>query len=196
MLKNIMGLWIIQECKREWDRRGEIHSFDEMVGMAESAAPFLAFIDPDDDLFYHAGGMPENVRRYCRQTGQAVPQSKGEIIRCVYESLALTYRRSFERLEVLLGKSLDALHIVGGGTKNRLLNQFTANALHKPVICGPTEATAIGNLMVQAMALGEVRDSNEIRQVVRNSFPTEDYLPADTDAWEEAYQRFLKLQED
>ena len=195
LLKNIMGLWIIQECKREWDRKGEVYGFDDMVRMAESSAPFLAFIDPDDDLFYHAGEMPAKIQRYCRQTGQAVPQSKGEIVRCIYESLAMKYRWSFERLEVILGKSLDILHIVGGGTKNRLLNQFTANALKKPVICGPTEATAIGNLMIQAMALGEVRDQSEIRQVVKNSFPTEDYFPTETDVWEEAYQNFLKLQE-
>ncbi|HHY82661.1 MAG TPA: rhamnulokinase [Clostridiales bacterium] len=196
LLKNIMGLWIIQECKREWDRRGEVYSFDDMVRMAEASTPFLAFIDPDDDLFYNAGDMPAKVQQYCKQTNQAVPQSKGEIIRCIYESLALKYRWSFERLEDILEKSLDVLHIVGGGTKNQLLNQFTANALKKPVICGPTEATAIGNIMVQAMALGEVKNQNEIRQIVKSSFPTEDYLPEKTDAWDEAYARFLKVLKD
>jgi rhamnulokinase len=196
LLKNIMGLWIIQECKREWDRRGEVYSFGEMVQMAEASMPFSAFIDPDDDLFYSPGDMPLKVQQYCRQTGQTVPQTKGEIIRCIYESLAMKYRWSLERLEAILDKPLDVLHIVGGGTKNRLLNQFTANTLNKPVICGPTEATAIGNLMIQAMALGEVKDQNEIRQVVKNSFPTEDYLPADTDAWDEAYYKFLNLQKD
>ena len=193
LLKNIMGLWIIQECKREWDRNGEHYSFDDMVRMAESGAPFQSVIDPDAGLFYYAGDMPEKVQRYCRRTEQHVPQDKGEIIRCVYESLALKYRWSFERLQAILGKSLDALHIVGGGTRNRMLNQFTANALNKPVLCGPTEATAIGNLMVQAMALGEVRNQNEIRQVVKKSFPTENYLPEATDAWEEAYHKFSKL---
>ena len=193
LLKNIMGLWIIQECKREWDRNGEHYSFDDMVRLAESSAPFQSVIDPDAGLFYHAGDMPAKVQRYCRQTGQQVPRDKGGILRCVYESLALKYRWSFKRLEAILGKSLDVLHIVGGGTKNRLLNQFTANALGKPVICGPTEATAIGNLMVQAMALGEVRDQNEIRQVVKDSFPTKNYLPTETDVWEEAYSKFTKL---
>lgn len=196
LLKNIMGLWIIQECKREWDRRGEVYSFGEMVQMAEASMPFLAFIDPDDDLFYSPGDMPAKVQQYCLQTHQAVPQTKGEIIRCIYESLAMKYRWSFERLEAILDKSLDVLHIVGGGTKNLLLNQFAANALNKPVICGPTEATAIGNLMIQAMALGEVKNQNEIRQVVKNSFPTEDYLPVETDAWDEAYHKYLNLQKD
>jgi rhamnulokinase len=194
LLRNIMGLWIIQECKREWDRKGEVYSYGDMVHMAESSPGFVSFIDPDDDLFYNAGDMPAKVQHYCQQTNQTVPETKGEIIRCVYESLAMKYRWSFERLEAILGKSLDVLHIVGGGSQNKLLNQFTANALKKPVICGPTEATAIGNLMVQAMALGEVKDQNEIRQVVKESFPTEDYFPAETDAWDEAYSRFLKLQ--
>lgn len=193
LLKNIMGLWIFQECKREWDRRGEVYDFKEMDQMAEASTPMLAFIDPDDDLFYHPGDMPAKVQQYCQKTGQTVPQSKGEIIRCIFESLALKYRWSFEKLEEILGKKLDVLHIVGGGTKNRLLNQFTANVLNKPVICGPVEATAIGNLMVQAMALGEVANQAEIRQIVRDSFPTEDYLPQNTDIWEEAYARFLTI---
>lgn len=194
LLKNIMGLWIFNECKREWDRRGEVYSYKEMDQMAERSAPFLAFIDPDNDLFYHAGDMPEKVQRFCQQTGQAVPQSKGEIIRCIYESLALKYRWSFEKLEEILGYSLDVLHMVGGGIKNRMLSQFTANLIKKPVICGPVEATAIGNLMVQAMALGEVKDQAEIRHIVKDSFPTQDYLPKDMDDWDEAYERYLKIQ--
>jgi rhamnulokinase len=194
LLKNIMGMWIFNECKREWDRRGEVYSYRELDQMAEQSTPFLAFIDPDDDLFYNAGDMPEKVQRFCQRTGQKVPQGKGEIIRCIFESLALKYRWSFEKLEEILGYSLDVLHIVGGGIKNRMVNQFTANVLNKPVICGPVEATAIGNLMVQAMALGEVKNQAEIRQIVKDSFPTEDYLPKDTDAWDEAYERYLKIQ--
>ncbi|NLC44789.1 MAG: rhamnulokinase, partial [Clostridiales bacterium] len=151
-------------------------------------------IDCDDDLFYHAGNMPEKIQQFCKQTGQTVPESKGEIVRCIYESMALKYRWSFERLEEILGRSLDVLHMVGGGIKNRMLNQFTANVLNKPVICGPIEATAIGNLMVQAMALGEVKNQGEMRQLVKDSFPTEDYLPKNTDAWDDAYVRFLKIQ--
>lgn len=194
LLKNIMGMWIFNECKREWDRRGEVFSYKDLDSMAEQSTAFVAFIDCDDDLFYHAGNMPEKVQQFCKQTGQAVPESKGEIIRCIYESMALKYRWSFERLEEIKGQPLDLLHMVGGGIKNRMLNQFTANVLKKPVICGPIEATAIGNLMVQAMALGEVKDQAEMRQLVKNSFPTEDYLPKNTDAWDDAYDRFLKIQ--
>ena len=194
LLKNIMGLWIFNECKRDWDRRGEVHSFKDLDKMAEQSTPFLAFIDPDDDLFYNAGNMPEKVQQFCKQTGQKVPETKGEIVRCIYESLALKYRWSFEKLEEILGHSLDVLHMVGGGIKNRMLNQFTSNLLKKPVICGPVEATAIGNLMVQAMALGEVKDQREIRQVVKDSFPTEDFYPQNTEAWDDAYERYLKIQ--
>jgi len=195
LLRNIMGLWIIQECKRKWDRRGETHSFGDLVEMADRCTPFAALIDPDDDLFYNPGDMPRKVQQYCADTGQRVPQSKGEIVRCIYESLALKYRWSVERLEEIIGKRLDALHIVGGGTQNRLLNQFTSNALKRPVVCGPTEATAIGNIMIQAMALGEVKDQSEIRQVVKRSFPTEDYQPEQSDIWDDAYERFLKITE-
>ena len=163
LLKNIMGMWIFNECKREWDRRGEVYSFRDLDKLAEQSKPFLAFIDPDDDLFYSPGDMPEKVQQFCKQTGQTVPETKGEIVRCIFESLALKYRWSFEKLEEILGQPLDVLHMVGGGIKNRMVDQFTANVLNKPVICGPVEATAIGNLMVQAMALGELKDQEEIR---------------------------------
>lgn len=193
LLKNIMGLWIVQECKREWDRRGEVYSYGELADMASSAAPFQAFIDPDNDLFYSPGQMPEKIQQYCRDTGQKVPESKAEILRCVFESLAMKYRWSMEKLEEITGNRLDALHIVGGGSQNKLLNQLTANAISRPVICGPVEATAIGNLMVQAMALGEVASLKEIRQVIKNSFPTDDYMPEDTQAWDAAYEEFIKI---
>jgi rhamnulokinase len=195
LLKNIMGLWIIQECKREWDRRGESYGYGELADMAAKEAPFIAFIDPDDDMFYAPGQMPEKIQQYCRKTNQNVPQTKGEILRCVFDSLAMKYRWSMEKLEIITGKTLDALHIVGGGTQNKLLNQLTANAIKKPVICGPVEATATGNLMIQAMALGEVANLREIREVVKNSFPTEDYEPKESDRWDEAYHSFLKLME-
>jgi len=193
LLKNIMGLWIIQECKREWDRRGENYGYSELADMAAKESPFIAFIDPDDDMFYAPGQMPEKIQQYCKQTNQNVPQTKGEILRCVFDSLAMKYRWSMEKLETITGKTLDALHIVGGGSQNKLLNQLTANAIKKPVVCGPVEATAIGNLMVQAMALGEVANLSEIRQVVKNSFPTEDYEPKESNMWDEAYGRFIKV---
>ncbi len=193
LLKNIMGLWIIQECKRTWDQQGTVYGFGDLVEMAKTCEPFKAFIDPDHDDFYPPGNMPQTVQNFCARTAQEVPQTKGEIVRCVYESLAMKYRWSMERLEEIQNKPLKALHIVGGGTKNQLLNQFTANAINRPVICGPTEATAIGNLMVQALALGEVANLHEIRQVVKESFPTVDYMPEDVEHWDDAYQRFLKI---
>ena len=193
LLKNIMGLWIIQECKREWDRHGAVHGFGELMEMGQAAASIQSFIDPDYELFFRPGGMPQRIAEFLKQTGQRVPDNKGEMIRCICESLALKYRWSMERLEQILGRKLDVLHIVGGGSQNKLLNQFTANAINKPVICGPTEATAIGNILIQAMALGAVKDQAEIRQVVKASFPTEDYLPMDTQTWEDAYGRFLQI---
>ncbi len=195
LLKNIMGLWIIQECKREWDRQGQVYSYGEIADMASTATPFQAFIDPDNDIFYNPGDMPRKIQQFCKDTGQKVPETKAEIIRCVFESLAMKYRWSMEKLEEITGNKLDSLHIVGGGSQNKLLNQLTANAIARPVICGPVEATATGNLMVQAMALGEVANLREIRQVVKNSFPTEDYMPEDTHEWDNAYGDYLKINE-
>ncbi|HZJ83868.1 MAG TPA: rhamnulokinase [Clostridia bacterium] len=195
LLKNIMGLWIIQECKREWDRRGEVYSYGEIAEMASGAEPFKSFIHPDNDIFYSPGRMPQKIQEFCRDTGQKVPETKAEIIRCVIESLAMAYRWSMEKLEEITGNKLDTLHIVGGGTQNKLLNQLTANAIGRPVICGPTEATATGNLMVQAMALGEVANLRQARQVVKDSFPTEDYMPKDTHLWDRAYEDYLKISE-
>lgn len=193
LLKNIMGLWIIQECKREWDRKGELYSYGEMADMASQAAPFQSFIDPDNDVFYSPGQMPKKIQQFCKDTDQRIPETKADILRCVFESLAMKYRWSMEKLEEITGESLDALHIVGGGTQNKLLNQLTANAIARPVICGPIEATATGNLMVQAMALGEVANLREIRQVVKNSFPTEDYIPQDSQGWDAAYEDYIKV---
>jgi sugar (pentulose or hexulose) kinase len=193
LLKNIMGLWIVQECKREWSLSGEHYEFDDLVKMAEGALGFKSLIDPDKDYFAVPGNMPEKVQRFCESSGQRIPESKGEIIRCIFESLALKYRFVFEKLEEILDKKLMGINIVGGGANNRFLNQFTANAIKRSVVCGPTEATVIGNLMVQAMALGEVKNLSEIRQVVKQSFETEYYTPRDTAQWDEAYERFLKL---
>jgi len=194
MLKNIMGLWIIQECKREWDRRGEVYSFGELVDMAAGAPEFLSVIDVDDDLFIAPGNMPARVRQYCADSGQAVPETHGQLARVVYESLALKYRWTLERLEQdILGYSLSALNIVGGGSKNEMLNQFTANAIGWPVIAGPSEGTAIGNLLVQAMALGELSDLSELREVVRASFDVKEYSPFDGAKWDDAYERLRRL---
>ena len=150
-------------------------------------------IDPDDISFLRPGQMPEKVQEYCKKTGQSVPQTFGEISRVILESLAFKYRWTMDNLSKATGRNFKALHIVGGGSKNIMLNQFTANALNIPVITGPKEATAIGNIMVQVMALGEVKDISEIRAVVKNSFPTEDFYPQDNAVWQDAYSSFLKI---
>ncbi|NLD59850.1 MAG: rhamnulokinase [Clostridiales bacterium] len=194
LLKNIVGLWIIQECKREWDRRADAVDFAEIVKMAEKAEPFIAFLDVDDQCFLAPGDMPRRIQAYCERTGQRVPKSRGEIARVVYESLACKYRWAVERLEKdLLRKRVNVLHIVGGGSKNEMLNQFTADALNRPVIAGPDEGTVIGNLLVQAMGVGAIRDLKELREVVERSFPTRKYLPGNAGDWDPAYERFQRL---
>lgn len=195
LLKNIMGLWIIQECKREWDRRADAVDFAGLVKLAEQAPAFKAVIDVDDPRFLAPGNMPARIQDYCRETNQPVPEGRGEISRVIYESLALKYRWAIERLEQdLLHKRIDVLHIVGGGSKNVMLNRMTAGAICRPVIAGPGEGTVIGNLLVQAMALGEIKSIPELRQVVAASFENVEYLPeGDPAAWDEAYERLLKL---
>ena len=194
LLKNIMGLWIVQECKREWDRRADAVSFSQIVEMAETAEPFIAFIDVDDPCFLAPNDMPARIQEYCRKTNQRVPASRGEIARVVYESLALKYRWAIERLEQdMLKKSVKVLHIVGGGSKNEMLNQFTADAIHRPVIAGPDEGTVIGNLLVQAMGVGAVKNVGELRRVVENSFPTKRFCPEDVAAWDAAYAKYLQV---
>lgn len=195
LLRNLMGMWIIQECKREWDKSGDVRPYHEIAALAEAARPHLAFIDPDDKAFMYPCDMPEQVQSYCKRTGQTVPQTMGEIARVVYESLALKYRWSLARQRDIAGKSFDALNIVGGGSNIQLLNRMTADALQLPVIAGPGEATAIGNLLMQASALGEIGGLGELREVVARSFPPEEILP---DAkvkqeWDDTYERFVKV---
>lgn len=196
LLKNIMGLWIIQECKRAWDREGAEIGFGEIVKLAEAAPAFKAVIDVDDPCFMAPGGMPERIQDYCRRTNQPVPETRGEIARVVYEGLALKYRWAIERLEKdLLGHEIDVLHIVGGGSKNEMLNRFTAQAIGRKVVAGPSEGTVIGNLLVQAMALGAIDSLDALREVVARSFENKTYLPeGDASAWDEPYARLLRLQ--
>jgi len=191
--KNIMGLWLAQECRREWGRQGQDLSYDEMTRLAAESDPFLAVINPDDDGFFHPGDMPERIRQFCKQTNQHVPQNKGEVLRVALESLALKYRWVLERTEELSGKRLDPIHIIGGGTKNRLLNQLTADATNRTVVTGPVEATAIGNVLMQAIGLGHLSSLAEAREVVRNSFEVEEYQPGNREGWDEAYEKLLKL---
>jgi rhamnulokinase len=191
--KNIMGLWLVQECRRFWRVHGEDLSYDEITHLASESQPFLAVIDPDVDLFFHSGEMPEKIRKFCAESGQVVPQTKGEIVRVALESLALKYRLTLEHIEELSGKSLDPIHIIGGGTKNRLLNQFTADCTGRTVVTGPVEATAIGNVLMQAIALGQLGSLAEARAVVRKSFVVETYQPAIRLGWNEAYGKLLNL---
>jgi rhamnulokinase len=186
--KNIMGLWLVQECKREWGS-----SYDELTHLATTAPPFLAIIDPDADVFFHPGDMPAKIRRFCAASGQGVPQSQGEIVRVALESLALKYRLTLERLEALVGKRLDPIHIIGGGTKNRLLNQFTADCTGRTVVAGPVEATASGNVLMQALALEHLGSLAEARAVVRQSFDPECYTPSNRAGWDEAYETMKRV---
>ena len=192
-LKNIMGLWLIQECRREWIKQGRKYSWDEIVAEAQKAAPLRSIIDPDYGEFFAGGNMERKIQDYCRRTGQPVPEGVGEISRCIYESLALKYRWALERLEEIKGARIDTLNMVGGGIQNKLLNQMAADSLNRKVITGPVEGAAIGNLLTQAMALGAVKDLDDLRRVVRNSEDVSEYLPNHTPEWEGAYQRLLKL---
>lgn len=193
-LKNIMGLWIIQECMRQWDSEEKL-SWDDIVLMAKGADTFKSLIDVNAHEFYNGSDMPRKIQSFCKTTGQSVPQTKGEIARTVYESLALSYREAFEGLEQLKGHRIDALHIVGGGAQNKLLNKMTAAAINRVVIAGPYEATAIGNLMVQMKAAGEVKDTAQMRDVIRGSFDVEMFEPADTQAWDDRFGRFMQIKQ-
>ena len=193
-LKNIMGLWLIQESRRQWRREGNEYSFAQMEAWARECRPLRSFIDPDDASFATPGNMPERVRDYCRRTAQPVPESVGEVVRCIYESLALKYRMTAESIQSLMGRSAKVIHVVGGGTKDHFLSQMTADACGIPVAAGPEEATAIGNLMMQAIAAGEVANLKEARQIVSASFDVKRYEPCrERAAWDEAYQRFCAL---
>jgi len=195
LLKNIMGLWILEECRRTWKREGREVSHAELLARAEAAKPFAALIDPDDPSFLPPGGMPERVRAYATRTGQAAPETDGAITRCVLESLALKYRHILEQTERLSGRKFDKLHMVGGGIQNKLLCQWTANAIGRPVWAGPAEGSAIGNLAVQWIASGDLADIREARMVIRDSFPVTVYEPepGSAAAWEEAYGRCAAL---
>jgi len=194
-LKNISGLWIIQECRRVWARQGDEYSYDEITAMAERAKPFCALIDPDDKAFLNPDDMPQAIVEFCKRTGQEPPAERGEFIRCALESLALRYRDVIEKIEKISGRRIKVLHIVGGGSRNRLLNQFTADATGIPVIAGPAEATALGNVLMQAVAKGEISSIAEGRSIVRASIELETFEPRDRQKWDDAFGRFSEIQE-
>ncbi len=195
-LKNIMGLWIIQESRRQWKREGHDYSFAQMEAWAKEATPFASIINPDYHTFNTPGNMPEKIREFCRMTGQHVPETVGEVVRCIYESLALKYRYTVETIERLMNKNISMINVVGGGTKDKFLSQMTADACGVAVCAGPEEATAIGNLMMQAIGAGEIKDLSEARQVVANSFELKHYEPTTSrEAWDKAYEQFCKVAE-
>lgn len=190
-LKNIMGLWLVQECKRSFTRHGQDLHYDQLVKLAEEAAPFAGIINPDDARFLLPDDMPAAIAQFCSQTRQPIPDSPGAYIRCCLESLALRYRWTREKLVKLTGRPINVIHIVGGGAQNRLLNQLTADATGCMVVAGPTEATALGNLLTQAMGLGLLSSVQQLRDIVRCSFNVERFEPKHTERWHEPYQRFL-----
>lgn len=192
-LKNIIGLWLIQESRRQWIREGREYSFAELESMARASAPFKSFIDPDATEFTPAGNIPKRICEYCSRTGQPVPQNDGEIMRCIYESLALKYRSAKEELEACTGREYSAVYMVGGGTKDRFLPQLTACSCGCTVSSGPVEATALGNIAVQLMAMGEISGLAEARAIVRSSERIYTFLPEDADKWEEAYKKYKEV---
>ncbi len=193
LLKNITGLWLVQECRRNWSQAGKSYSWEELTGLAEQASPLTSLINPDDARFAAPTDMPEAIRAYCQETGQPVPSTEGAIIRCALESLALRCRMVLGWLESLTGTRFETVHIVGGGTKNQQLCQMTANACNRPVLAGPVEATAIGNVAMQAIARGDVGSIEQARQIIAASFPLDRYDPRDPEPWDDAYPRFEQL---
>lgn len=192
-LKNIIGLWLIQESRRQFAREGTQYSYAELEKLALAAEPFACFIDPDAPEFVPHGDIPGRVKEYCRKTGQHVPETVGEIMRCIYESLAMKYRLTFEKLRECTERDYEVIHVIGGGTKDTLLCRLTANACARKVIAGPIEATVLGNIAVQLLASGDIKSIEEARRIVAASEGTKEYLPEDTETWAEHYKRFLQV---
>lgn len=192
-LKNIIGLWCIQESRRQWIREGQEYGFGELEKMAAASEPLKCFIDPDAPEFTPAGNIPERIREYCRRTGQAVPETIGEVVRCINESLAMKYRQVVEEIKDCTGKDYQTIYIVGGGTQSALLCQFTANACGCRVSAGPVEATVLGNVALQLMATGEIGSLKEARKIVRRSQDIKIYEPCEKEKWDEAYERFCRV---
>ncbi|MDR1171895.1 MAG: rhamnulokinase [Bacteroidales bacterium] len=190
-LKNITGLWLLEQCRKEWER--ENHSYEQLVDMAKAEKPFLCFVDPDAPDFMNPESMVKAICNYCSRTGQKVPETTGQIVRCIFESLAMKYWYTIELLKRVSPHPIEKLHVIGGGSRNVYLCQLTANAIGMPVVAGPAEGTAMGNLLVQAMALGYLDSLADIRKVVRNSVETETYLPQDVAEWDKAYGQFRSI---
>ena len=192
-LKNIMGLWLVQECRRTWERAGKTYTYEELVRLAEAAPPFVSLVDPDRRVVHAAAEHAAGDCRFLHTHRPDRARRAGAVVRCALESLALKYRWVLERLEELLGRRLDTIHIVGGGSQNALLCQLTADACNRPVMAGPVEATAIGNVVVQAMGLGLLGSLAEAREVVRQSFEVKEFEPRQPHLWDDAYGRLVGL---
>ncbi len=192
-LKNIIGLWLIQETRRQWKKEGDDLSFADMEMLAKKAEPLQCFIDPDDSIFVPAGNIPKRIQEYCKRTNQYVPQTKGEILRCIYDSLAMKYRYAISQIQFCTKKNYDKLYIVGGGVQDKFLCQRTADICNKTVVAGPIEATVYGNLLLQLIALEEIKDLSEARKIVRHSEKVESFIPNNNDKIENAYKTFLEI---
>jgi rhamnulokinase len=193
LLKNIMGLWLLQQCRSTWAAEGKSFDYPTLNELAREARPFGVLVDPDDPSFFPPGDMPARIDAFCARTGQAPPEGISAVVRCILESLALKYRLTLDLLVGVCGQGVDVLHIIGGGSQNDQLCQMTANATGKPVVAGPVEATALGNALVQWIALGEIGSLAEGREIVRSSFALKTYQPTDIDAWEAALEKFKRL---
>lgn len=192
-LKNVTGLWIIQECKKEWRKQGLDHTWQQIISIATEAEPFQCFINPDDPLFHNPPDMIKAIQIYCEKSGQVYPKTIGEVSRVIFESLAFKYKQVTESMEKITNKRVKILYIIGGGSSNHLLNQFTANSLNIPIKAGPIEATGIGNILVQAKAVGLVNHLDDLRNIVIQSFPITDFYPVDVRSWMKAYEKYLKV---
>lgn len=190
LLKNVMGLWMLQTCRNCWSVQGHPHEYSDLMELARSAPAFLHIVDPDDTSFLRSTNMPDAISAFCEKTQQPTPSTPGAYVRCILESLAMKYRCVVHNLEEVSGRPMHQLRVIGGGSKNRLLNQFTADATGLRVLAGPAEATALGNIGVQIMATGGAASLKEVRAMIDRSFPTEVFEPRDTDAWERHAERF------
>src|SRR5205823_5774045 len=190
LLKNVMGLWMLRGCRNYWSTKGQSADYRELVELAGREPAFKHLVDPDDECFLRTANMPAAIDDFCRKTNQQAPSSPGAYARCVMESLALKYRQVLRSLEQLCGKRIEQIRVIGGGSKNRLLNQFTADATGKRVLAGPAEATALGNIAIQILVTGDASSLQEVRAVVDRSFPTEVFEPLETDKWERQTERF------
>ena len=193
LLKNIIGLWLVQECRRDWAVDGAPYDYTELTALAANVTPFRSLLNPADPRFVAPGDMTGRIASYCRETGQPAPEQPGEFIRCILESLALFYAQNLEKIQSVSGKSVSRLHVVGGGSRNELLNQFTANATGIDVLAGPAEATAAGNILIQAIATGNLPSLAAAREVVRNSTTLIQFDPKPDTYWREARRRFESL---